>query len=450
MARLGAQGDARPRRSTSSTCAGWSANGRRPRPTRPARRTASSAGLARTPAATAGPTSGSAITSPGSTKGKRADLDAAFGQLRLYALALENPPLLIVSDMLRFRIRTNWTNSVSKTTSSTLDELDGRRDSQQAQVGVLGPRAAAAGRDAAIADRAGGGVLRDGRAGVAGARARPARGRALRQPARVLHVRRRRGPATRPHVHADAGAGATRPGSLHWTYAGVLCSGHGQGRVGRLRDGRLVQRRAVRRRHGAAAGSPTSTTVLEASDLDWSEIDPSILGTLFERGLDPDKRAQLGAHYTDRDKIMLIVEPVVIRPWLAEWKAEKEPRSPPSWSVRKPPSRRPPARSGGTRPSGGTGRSSTGCGRSRCSTRHAAPGNFLYLALQALKDLEHRVQVEAEALGLPAGVPGDRSGQRQGHRDQPVCRRVGPRVGLDRRDPVDASQRLLGSATTRS
>ena len=59
-------------------------------------------------------------------------------------------------------------------------------------------------------------------------------------------------------------------------------------------------------------------TVLAASNLDWSEIDPSILGTLFERGLDPGKRAQLGAHYTDRDKIMMIVEPVVIRPWLAE------------------------------------------------------------------------------------------------------------------------------------
>ena len=60
-------------------------------------------------------------------------------------------------------------------------------------------------------------------------------------------------------------------------------------------------------------------TVLTAAKLDWSEIDPSILGTLFERGLDPDKRSQLGAHYTDRDKIKLIVEPVVIRPWLAEW-----------------------------------------------------------------------------------------------------------------------------------
>jgi hypothetical protein len=45
--------------------------------------------------------------------------------------------------------------------------------------------------------------------------------------------------------------------------------------------------------------------VLQAADLDWSEIDPSILGTLFERGLNPGKRAQLGAHYTDRDKIML-------------------------------------------------------------------------------------------------------------------------------------------------
>ena len=46
-------------------------------------------------------------------KGQRADLDIAFDQLRQYSLALENPPLLIVSDMVRFRIRTNWTNSVS-------------------------------------------------------------------------------------------------------------------------------------------------------------------------------------------------------------------------------------------------------------------------------------------------------------------------------------------------
>ena len=31
----------------------------------------------------------------------------------------------------------------------------------------------------------------------------------------------------------------------------------------------------------------------------------------------------LGAHYTDREKIMLIVQPVIVRPLLAEWEAAK-------------------------------------------------------------------------------------------------------------------------------
>ena len=56
-------------------------------------------------------------------KGQHKDLDAAFEQLRQYVLALENPPLLIVSDMLRFGIRTNWTNSISKTYEFDLDDL---------------------------------------------------------------------------------------------------------------------------------------------------------------------------------------------------------------------------------------------------------------------------------------------------------------------------------------
>ena len=47
-------------------------------------------------------------------KSQHANLDTAFQQLRRYALALANLPLLIVSDVLRFRIHTNWTNSVSR------------------------------------------------------------------------------------------------------------------------------------------------------------------------------------------------------------------------------------------------------------------------------------------------------------------------------------------------
>ena len=45
--------------------------------------------------------------------------------------------------------------------------------------------------------------------------------------------------------------------------------------------------------------------VRAAARLDWSAVDPSIFGTLFQRGLDPDTRAQLGAQYTSRETLKL-------------------------------------------------------------------------------------------------------------------------------------------------
>ena len=57
--------------------------------------------------------------------------------------------------------------------------------------------------------------------------------------------------------------------------------------------------------------------------LDWSAIEPSIFGTLFERGMDPAKRSQLGAHYTDPVSIMRIVNPVIVEPLLEEWRIEQ-------------------------------------------------------------------------------------------------------------------------------
>jgi len=55
-------------------------------------------------------------------------------------------------------------------------------------------------------------------------------------------------------------------------------------------------------------------------ELDWSQIDPSILGTLFERVIDESKRSQLGAHYTSKEDIMLLVEPVLMQPLRHEWR----------------------------------------------------------------------------------------------------------------------------------
>ena len=59
----------------------------------------------------------------------------------------------------------------------------------------------------------------------------------------------------------------------------------------------------------------------EAARKDWRNIEPSIFGTLFERALDASKRSQLGAHYTGASDIELVVEPVVMEPLRREWDA---------------------------------------------------------------------------------------------------------------------------------
>ena len=60
--------------------------------------------------------------------------------------------------------------------------------------------------------------------------------------------------------------------------------------------------------------------ILEEVDaLDWSKIDPAIMGTLFERGLNPAMRSARGAHYTDADSIMRVVQPVMIDPLRREF-----------------------------------------------------------------------------------------------------------------------------------
>ena len=57
-------------------------------------------------------------------KGKHKDLTAAFAQLQRYAIALENPPLLVVSDMETIIIHTNFTNTVQTVHTLALDDIE--------------------------------------------------------------------------------------------------------------------------------------------------------------------------------------------------------------------------------------------------------------------------------------------------------------------------------------
>jgi hypothetical protein len=57
----------------------------------------------------------------------------------------------------------------------------------------------------------------------------------------------------------------------------------------------------------------------DAGEADWQFIEPSIMGTLFERALEPEQRSQLGAHYTSEADIKTLVEPVLMQPFRCEW-----------------------------------------------------------------------------------------------------------------------------------
>src|SRR5439155_27267684 len=64
---------------------------------------------------------------------------------------------------------------------------------------------------------------------------------------------------------------------------------------------------------------PEIAQLIRANQRDWSNVEPSIFGTLFERTLDPAKRSQIGAHYTSKDDILTLLKPVLMAPLRREW-----------------------------------------------------------------------------------------------------------------------------------
>ncbi len=116
--------------------------------------------------------------------------------------------------------------------------------------------------------------------------------------------------------------------------------------------------------------------------------------------MDPDKRSQLGAHYTDRDKIEKLIDPVIRRPLQAEWAATKARIVAAQAAASR---RRKPVGSNGAAPGEAEFRGFLDRLRAfRVLDPACGSGNFLYLSLLALKDLEHEATLEAEALGLQA------------------------------------------------
>jgi type II restriction/modification system DNA methylase subunit YeeA len=336
-------------------------------------------------------------------KGKRKDLDAAFAQLQQYALALENPPLLVVCDLNRFRIRTNWTNSISEAHEFALDDLRDATVRQKLKWVLSDPeRLKPSKTRQALTEQA---------AAEFAKLAQRLRGRGHPSEA-VAHFINRlvfcmfaedvdllpNKMFKRMLEHA-----LMRPDEFRALASDLFLAMKAGGRVGfesvAWFNGGLFNDDAA-----MLLDKDDIALTLRAADLDWAEIDPSIFGTLFERGLDPDKRSQLGAHYTDRDKIMLIVAPVIVRPWLAEWEAAKTGIS--SVLTKAQETKSASARTKARDQAVSLYRAFLDRLRGfRVLDPACGSGNFLYLALLALKDLEHRAGIEAEAMGLQREFP---------------------------------------------
>ncbi len=336
-------------------------------------------------------------------KGKGRNLDKAFAQLQQYAGALGNPPLLVVSDMHTFRIHTNWTNTVSKIHTLTLDDLLDAGNRQILKDVMCDPERLRPGKTRQ--------ALTEEAAEKFATLARDLRAKGY-EADRVAHF------VNRLVFCMFAEDVQLLPNRL---FQKMLETGIKQpeefGKMskelfGAMRSGGSAAWESIEWFNGGLFDDDESLplskeqmqTVLDAALLDWSEVDPSIFGTLFERGLDPDKRSQLGAHYTDRDKIMMIIEPVIIRPLSAEWDACKAEIN----AIM-------------TKRESTKDRSARTRAQNRAikiyqdfldRLRHfrvldpaCGSGNFLYLALLSLKDLEHRAGIEVEAMGLAREFP---------------------------------------------
>ena len=154
--------------------------------------------------------------------------------------------------------------------------------------------------------------------------------------------------------------------------------------------------------------APDMAVLKAAAALDWSQVEPAIFGTLFERGLDPGKRSQLGAHHTSPEDILLIVEPVIIEPLKRRWAAVKaEALALAEASEKERAAEMAAKRKGTAYPKLRKQLQELllawveELSEVRVLDPACGSGNFLYLALRRMLDLWHEVRVFSAEHGLP-------------------------------------------------
>ena len=336
-------------------------------------------------------------------KGKHKDLEAAYRQLQLYREDLENPPLLVVCDMERYEVHTNFTNAVAKVYSFTNEDVPKPETQKILQALFTDPTSLRPGRTPESVTEE-----------VASKFAQIADGLRERNedPEQAAHFLNKllfclfaEDISLLPKGLFTKLVERSRKKPEQFTrYAAELFAAMAEGGEFALEDVPHFNGGLFTGEEALHLELREIRILLEAARLDWGSVEPAIFGTLFERSMDPSQRARLGAHYTSREDILTIVEPVLMDPLRREWRTVQEEVENLAEKMGEQ----------GSRARGNTLRKmeeklSSFAAKIR-DTKVLDPacgsGNFLYVSLRQLLNLEKEVSAFAGSVGLTPFFPG--------------------------------------------
>jgi type II restriction/modification system DNA methylase subunit YeeA len=272
-------------------------------------------------------------------KGKKKNLDEAYKQLLRYREALLNPPLLVVCDFDRYIVKTNFNGTVQEVhefTNADIDRPENLRilhalfenpvflKPQRTTAQVTKDLAAQIAEIAKSLQSLEAGELADVRTRKEMNFAQKKNLRIARFLNRVVFCFFAEDTGLLPkNLFSDiAKSGIDDPKlfaeTLEKLFAVMAKGGtFGKDKI-RYFNGHLFEDSTV-----FELTEDELRKLATAGEADWQFIEPSIMGTLFERALDESQRSQLGAHYTSEADIRTLVEPVLMAPLRREWAALK-------------------------------------------------------------------------------------------------------------------------------
>src|SRR5437867_308371 len=263
-------------------------------------------------------------------KGKKKNLDAAYQQLLRYRESLLNPPLLVVCDFDRYVIRTNFNGTVQETHEFTNANIDDPKFLQLLGAVFTNPEflkpqrttdevteklAQQIGEVARLLQKRESVELIDAYSRRELAVAQRKNLRIARFLNRIVFCFFAEDTRLLPqHVVTELiKTGVDDPAHFAEVLEDLFRKMAKGGTFGphRIRyvNGHLFEEATVFELSEEEIGK-----LAEAGEADWQFIQPSIMGNLFERGLDPDQRAQLGAQYTSEEDTSTRVEPGSMAP----------------------------------------------------------------------------------------------------------------------------------------